>query len=248
MGDKIDMSLDDIIKLQGPSGRKQGRGAGPTKRGAAGGAGNAGGRSTAGNRNRGSVLRNKITRNTRTAPYARASTRAPEKWQHDMYDGPSRGSSASSHLLVSNLDYGVSDNDIQELFAEFGQLRKAAVHYDRSGRSLGTADVIFDNKIHAVAAMKQYNGVLLDGRPMKITLVPAGESSQRRQAPTNASSSGNFRTQKFSNAPRGGGGNRVRGRGGSMAGARGPRRAAAQPRKAVTAEELDADLDAFLNN
>lgn len=259
MADKIDMSLDDIIKMnrsQYRTTRGRGRGAGRGRgsggfagRGAARGFGAGGG----------AVRRGNLRGRVRQQPYARQNfgqaKELPDRWQHDMYEGVGmRRTLASggglggagmgpSKLLVSNLDYGVSDADIKELFAEFGPLRKAAVHYDRSGRSLGTADVVFERRTDAVRAMKQYNGVPLDGRPMNIQLVTSAlnaaavlsTASRLGYAATGGGGGGGAGAPQ---RPRGGFRGRGRGRGG---------RGGTVQRKVPTAEELDAELDAYVN-
>uniref|UniRef100_A0AAQ4NPZ8 RRM domain-containing protein n=1 Tax=Gasterosteus aculeatus aculeatus TaxID=481459 RepID=A0AAQ4NPZ8_GASAC len=244
MADKMSMSLDDIIKLN----KKGGSGRGGRSSGGQGGSsGRAGGssrpmRSRQNNFNR--------ERNTRSEPYTRPRE-LPDKWQHDMFEehaGGHRGQSAvaersvgvddNGKLLVSNLDFGVSDLDIKELFAEFGTLQKASVHYDRSGRSKGTADVHFETKAEALKAMKHYNGVPLDGRPMKIQQMTSEVDIESRPS-TQSSNKGFDRSRlgqpKFERSDRDDRGDRgerrQRGGGGN--------------RPQLSAEELDAQLDAY---
>lgn len=264
MVDKIEMSLDEIIKSQkssrGPRGGGRAGGAGrPSRRPASGassrngfrsnqqrnGAVGSGGGGVLKGRNRGGISR---------ARFGRGDVNSA--WKHDMYDGPRKGgrslatgggagggSGGVTKLLVSNLDFGVSETDINELFIEFGPLKNASVHYDRSGRSLGTADVIFERRADAIKAMMQYNGVPLDGRPMSIQLATSEIPTARpaRPAPTPSTSS---RSPRKPTGGRTGGGKppaRRGGAGGGGGGAGGRR----QPRETKTAEELDAELDAY---
>lgn len=160
----MDMSLDDIIK-QNKSKKIGQKGKRPAGVGGAGRGGKGGGRGGKGGsprrgppstqRNRkpgGGVLRGRsrggITRTT--ASFAGRSL-PPHKREAFLGSAPRRfGSGETTKLIVSNLDYGVTDSDILELFSEFGPLKSAGVHYDRSGRSLGSADLLFERKSDAI--------------------------------------------------------------------------------------------------
>nr|QPC96637.1 Aly/REF [Macrobrachium nipponense] len=73
---------------------------------------------------------------------------------------------SSGKLTISNLDPGVTEADMSTLFSEFGEIKEAAIHFDRNGKSLGSAHIIFEQYGDAVRGMQRYNGITLDGRPM----------------------------------------------------------------------------------
>lgn len=58
-------------------------------------------------------------------------------------------------------------------------MQSAKVDYDKSGRSNGSATVVFARRSDALAAVKKYNGVELEGKILSVTLsaAPAAASA-----------------------------------------------------------------------
>ncbi len=79
-------------------------------------------------------------------------------------------------LYVGNLAYGISDRDLERLFAQYGTVRSARVITDRdSGKSKGFAFVEMDSDGEAKAAIDGLNGSELEGRAMTVNEARAKE-------------------------------------------------------------------------
>lgn len=261
----MDVSLDDLIKSKrssrggrrggGRQGGSRGGGGGPKRGGGFGGGG--GGSNFRSNGAGGGPMRrgrSMARRSNGFSPYSKGDVNS--SWTHDMYEGPKRQqmrgglSTTNIHkIVISNLDFGVTSTDIQELFDEFGPLKTATVHYDRSGRSLGTADVVFDSKNAALKAVRQYNNVPLDGRPMKIELATdlstVANLATRLSRPSTLpvrGSRGGIRGSRGNSRGRGNNRGSSRGRGGGGRGARN------SEKKMPNKDELDAQLDSFIKS
>ncbi|GMY08594.1 THO complex subunit 4A-like [Fagus crenata] len=238
MSNKLDMSLDDMIRnsrrsgphnVNNPRGRGRASGPGPDRRFA--------------------------TRNLpRTAPYyppqAIQMMNPILPQQMVLGSGSMSNTEDGTKLYISNLEYGVTNDDIKVLFSEIGDLKRYSIHYDRSGRSKGTAEVVFLRQSDAVAAIKRYNDVQLDGKPMKIELVGVNLVTPPVVPPITHSILGKPNFAFRSGHGRAGPGGWVRGGGGIGSGgigggpARGRARAKGHVEK-VTAEDLDADLEKY---
>ncbi|KAJ7540219.1 hypothetical protein O6H91_10G005800 [Diphasiastrum complanatum] len=176
-------------------------------------------------------------------PVRNSTPRQYEKIDDDVSDlGTAAGIETGTRLYVSNLDYGISNEDIKELFSEVGELKRCSINYDRIGRSKGTAEVVYTKKADAIAAIKRYNNVQLDGKPMKIEVIGGSLSENRsaRSGGSNLTYRGGFGVHIAPRrAPAGLENKRIiRGRGG-----RGRGREGSTLKK--TAEDLDADLENY---
>ncbi|KAK3832745.1 MAG: hypothetical protein JOS17DRAFT_827526 [Linnemannia elongata] len=185
----LDMALDDVAKSRASNNRSPaGRRGGLRGAGGPGGAGAGSGRDSP-------------NRSNRSSPYSRnnSANTAEDRWTHDKFDESKQraaggrggqntnnnngGAAAGGNkVIVENLHYAVTLEDIKELFTTHaGPVKFAEVKYDLSGRSTGVATITFKEAKDAASAIEKLHGIALDGQPMKIKFAPAPASNNRPQ-------------------------------------------------------------------
>jgi RNA recognition motif-containing protein len=73
------------------------------------------------------------------------------------------------NIYVGNLSYKVSDQELMEVFEEFGEVISAKIIKDReTGRSKGFGFVEMENDNDAQSAIAELDGTDMDGRTLKV--------------------------------------------------------------------------------
>ena len=73
------------------------------------------------------------------------------------------------NIYVGNLSYTLSESELQDAFAEFGEVSSAKILSDReTGRSRGFGFVEMPNQAEGEAAVAQLNGKEVGGRALRV--------------------------------------------------------------------------------
>jgi RNA recognition motif-containing protein len=85
------------------------------------------------------------------------------------------------NIYVGNLSYGVSDDQLREVFEAYGTVSSAKVISDKfSGRSKGFGFVEMDDDNEAKSAIEDLDGAEIDGRAVKVNEARPKEERPRR--------------------------------------------------------------------
>jgi len=85
------------------------------------------------------------------------------------------------NIYVSNLGYSLQDEDLSKLFGEYGNVSSAKVIMDKfTSRSKGFGFVEMPDKQSAETAVKELDGTVVDGRPLRVS--EARERGERQSS------------------------------------------------------------------
>ncbi len=100
------------------------------------------------------------------------------------------------NIYVSNLSFNVRDEDLQEYFAEYGEVSSAKVIMDKfTNKSRGFAFVEMPDDEAAKKAIQELDGAAVDGRTISVSV-----ARPREERGGNKGGGGFQRRNNFSNS------------------------------------------------
>ena len=75
---------------------------------------------------------------------------------------------SKTSLFISNLHFGVTNEQLREKVQEFGKLVRLGVNWNKLGKSRGTAEIEYSTTEEATKAMEQLNGTEIEGRKIAV--------------------------------------------------------------------------------
>lgn len=86
------------------------------------------------------------------------------------------------NIYVGNLPYSTSEDDLRQMFGEYGPVTSANIIKDRdTGNSKGFGFVEMENQADGEKAIQNLNGNAMDGRNMKVNEARPREERPRRK-------------------------------------------------------------------
>lgn len=169
-------------------------------------------------------------------------------------------------IRVSNLDPRNGEEELRYIFEKIGPITRITVNFNQNGQSNGTAEVQFGSNIAAENAVQQLDQAEVDGRLMYVQLVgqlvqtstPFVQQRRRddardeRRFDSRGPSRDDRRDERRDT--RRDGGRQQGGRNGQQQQQRAPRKEGGEKREkrearpAATAENLDAEMDAYMSS
>jgi THO complex subunit 4 len=142
-------------------------------------------------RDGGRAFRTNVSRSTRSG----VSVDEVEQWSHDLFEEEGKmetetnnsstqanNNSASrsikmigTKVRISNLSYEASEEDLKSFLSQVGKIMKAVIHYDRSGRSEGSADVYFESRTEAEKCINEFDGKTLKDKKIRVAFPSAAD-------------------------------------------------------------------------
>lgn len=82
-------------------------------------------------------------------------------------------------LFIGNIAWGSTQEDIQELFSQYGEVEEVILIKDEQGRLKGFGFVTFTSSEDAAAAMEALNEIEFKGRPLFVNEARPQERRER---------------------------------------------------------------------